>query len=38
MIILGLAMFLTLAITLAVWFVADFEAISYQATTNFDKS
>ena len=25
-------------VTLAVWFVADFEALSYQATLNFNKS
>jgi hypothetical protein len=29
--------FLTLALTVAVWFVADFEAIPYQDTTKFDK-
>jgi len=27
-----------LHLTLAVWFVADFEAIPYQDTVNFDKS
>ena len=29
---------LRLLVTLAVWFVADFEAISYQVITKFDKS
>jgi len=30
--------FIVLAVTVAVWLVADFEALSYQVTTTFDTS